>query len=267
MPCDLEIIAKYKNYVGHVDSGPDDQTGHGSAAVSLLVKTCPNASLYLARDLRTNDPTRIEAIELAIEHEVDIITMALGSKEYEPEIAIAIAKARAQQILILSANSSSRNMEHIHFPAKDHHQVSGILSTNGVNRESRDLNPYPDDRQHSPGMFGENIEIAEDKPLKRGTSYSTSIAASLAAMLLDSSRQETDKVDGLDLFRMKEMRVMTNVTVGMAKESSNGKYKCIRPWDLLKAEFKPSVGLLTDSQRQKQLAWIRGTMERLIEKI
>ncbi|EXL63912.1 hypothetical protein FOPG_19816 [Fusarium oxysporum f. sp. conglutinans race 2 54008] len=193
--------------------------------------------------------------------------MALGSKEYEPEIAIAIAKARAHQILILSANSSSRNMEHIHIPAKDHHQVSGILSTNGVNRESRDLNPYPDDRQHSPGMFGEDIEIAEDKPLKRGTSYSTSIAASLAAMLLDSSRQETDKVDGLDLFRMKEMRVMTNVPVGMAKESSDGKYKCIRPWDLLKAEFKPSVGLLTDSQRQKQLAWIRGTMERLIEKI
>ncbi|RYC79485.1 hypothetical protein BFJ63_vAg17631 [Fusarium oxysporum f. sp. narcissi] len=116
-------------------------------------------------------------------------------------------------------------MEHIHFPAKDHHEMSGILSTNGVNRESRDLNPYPDDRQHSLGMFGENIEIAEDKPLKRGTSYSTSIAASLAAMLLDSSRQETDKVDGLDLFRMKEMRVRTNVPVGMAKESSDGKYK------------------------------------------
>ncbi|KAI3570914.1 hypothetical protein IWW34DRAFT_345506 [Fusarium oxysporum f. sp. albedinis] len=123
-------------------------------------------------------------------------------------------------------------MEHIHFPAKDHHQLFGIFSTNGVNRESRDLNPSPDDRQHSLAIFGEDVEIAEDKPLKRGTSYSTPIAAGLAAMLLDSSRQETDKVDGFDLSRMKEMKMMTNVLVGMPKESRDGKYKCIRPWDL-----------------------------------
>ncbi|WKT53987.1 hypothetical protein QSH57_004571 [Fusarium oxysporum f. sp. vasinfectum] len=56
--------------------------------------------------------------------------------------------------------------------------------------------------------FGEGIEIAEDKPLLIRTSYSTSIAAGLAAMLLDFSRQETDKRDIRNISRLKPMAVM-----------------------------------------------------------
>ncbi|KAG5762508.1 hypothetical protein H9Q72_009387 [Fusarium xylarioides] len=208
---DFGIIAEYKDYVNSNGSSPDDETGHGSAAASLLVRTCPNASLYLARVLRTNNPTRaevknvVDAIDWATKHEVDIITMALGFKEYQPEIAKAVARARSKQILIFSAASNSQNMESIYFPAKDHHRVFGIFSTNAGNRESRDLNPSPDDRQHSLAIFGEGVEIAEDKPLLSGTSYSTSIAAGLAGMLLDFSRQEVDKNDVPDISRLSHM--------------------------------------------------------------
>ncbi|KAF5589875.1 serine threonine kinase, partial [Fusarium pseudocircinatum] len=208
------IIAEYKDYVNNNGSNPDDETGHGSDAVSLLVRTCPNASLYLARVLKTNNPTRAEAknvadaIDWATKHEVNIITMALGFKEYQPEIAKAITRARSKQILIFSAASNSQNMESIYFPAKDHHHVFGIFSTNAGNRESRDFNPSPDDRQYSLAIFGEGVEIAEDKPLLSGTSYSTSIAAGLAGMLLDFSRQETDKKDVPDISRLSNMEVM-----------------------------------------------------------
>ncbi|KAG4295227.1 extracellular alkaline serine protease [Fusarium proliferatum] len=259
------IIAEYKDYVNKNGSNPADETGHGSAAASLLVRTCPNASLYLARVLKTNNPTRLEvknvvdAIDWATKHEVDIITMALGFKEYQPEIAKAIARARSKHILIFSAASNSQNMEGIYFPAKDHYQVFGIFSTNAGNRESRDLNPSPDDRQHSLAIFGEGVEIAENQPLLSGTSYSASIAAGLAGMLLDFSRQETDKTDVPNISRLSNMEAMMKVFLEMAKESSDGRYKCIRPWDLLKRG--------KDIQRAKQREWIRGTIERLLDKI
>lgn len=261
------IIAEYRDYVNNNCGNPDDETGHGSAAASLLVRTCPNASLYLARVLKTNNPTRAEvknvadAIDWATKHEVNIITMALGFKEYQPEIAKAITRARSKQILIFSAASNSQNMESIYFPAKDHHRVFGIFSTNAGIRESRDLNPSPDDRQHSLAIFGEGIEIAEDKPLLSGTSYSTSIAAGLAGMLLDFSRQETDKKDVPDISRLSNMEVMMKVFLEMARESSDGRYKCIRPWDLLKS------GMDMNMHREKQREWIRGTIERLLDKI
>ncbi len=54
-------IEEYQDYVDTVHGGvPNDETGHGSAAVCLLAKTCPNASLYLARVLKTNKPTSPE---------------------------------------------------------------------------------------------------------------------------------------------------------------------------------------------------------------
>ncbi|KLO86455.1 Uncharacterized protein LW93_11231 [Fusarium fujikuroi] len=259
------IIAEYKDFVSKNGSKPEDETGHGSDAVSLLIRTCPNSSLYLARVLKTNNPTRsevknvVDAIDWATKNEVDIITMALGFEEYQPEIAKAIARARSTQILIFSAASNSQNMKRIYFPAKDHYQVFGIFSTNAGNRESRDLNPSPDERQHSFAIFGEGIEIAEDKPLLSGSSYSTSIAAGLAGMLLDFSRQETDKEDVPDMSRLRDMEVMTRIFLEMARESSDGKYKCIRPWDLLKSG--------KDIHRAKQREWIRGTIERLLDKI
>ncbi|KAG7438701.1 Intracellular serine protease [Fusarium oxysporum f. sp. raphani] len=262
---DFGIIAEYKDYVNNNDSNPDDETGHGSAAASLLVRTCPNASLYLARVLKTNTPTRaevknvVDAIDWATKHKVNIITMALGFKEYQPEIAKAVSRARSKQILIFSAASNSQNMESIYFPAKDHYRVFGIFSTNAGNRESRDLNPSPDDRQHSLAIFGEGVEVAEDKPLLSGTSYSTSIAAGLAGMLLDFSRQETDKKDIPDISRLSNMEVMMKMFLEMARDSSDGRYKCIRPWDLLKSGM--------DMHRAKQREWIRGTIERLLDKI
>lgn len=55
---DYGTIAQYKDFTETTESGgPCDKTGHGSAAVALLVKTCPNVSLYLARVIKTNKTT------------------------------------------------------------------------------------------------------------------------------------------------------------------------------------------------------------------
>lgn len=58
---DYGTIVSYRDFVDIVDTGePKDLTGHGSAVVSLLVKAYPDASLYLARVLKTNSPTEAE---------------------------------------------------------------------------------------------------------------------------------------------------------------------------------------------------------------
>ncbi|KAF9774635.1 hypothetical protein IL306_007358 [Fusarium sp. DS 682] len=183
--CEVGTMEDYKDYVGTALGGATkDETGHGSAAVALLVKTCPNACLYLARVLKTNNPTHSEidnvaaAIDWATNHEIDLVTLALGFKDYQPKIANAIARARAKQILIFSAASNSQNMARIYFPAKDHRQVFGIFCTNAGNQ--------------------------------------------------------------------------------MTGKTSDGKYKCIRPWDLLKSQCH---------DRKEQRKWVLGTIERLLDKV
>jgi hypothetical protein len=46
---------EYKDFVDKAAKDTAcDNSGHGSAGVSLLLKTCPQASLYIARVLETN---------------------------------------------------------------------------------------------------------------------------------------------------------------------------------------------------------------------
>lgn len=193
--------------------------------------------------------------------------MALGFRAYLPGVANAITRARAKQILIFSAVSNTQNMDRIYFPARDHEQVLGIFSTNSGNRESGDINPSPDNRPHSFAIFGQGIEITENLPLVSGTSYSTSIAAGLAALILDFSRQNATNKNTADFSRLVEMRGMTKVLLAMAEESGDGKYRCLRPWDLLNSQLMCGSGVERNAYRSKQREWIWGTIERLLEKI
>ncbi|KAJ4016199.1 hypothetical protein NW766_004390 [Fusarium irregulare] len=66
-PVDYEVyqdygtITQYKDFADtETPDSPCDKTGHGTAAVALLVKTCPNVNLYLARVIRANKATRAD---------------------------------------------------------------------------------------------------------------------------------------------------------------------------------------------------------------
>lgn len=269
---DCELIGGYKDFVNtHCGEVKYDETGHGSTAVSILAKMCPNASLYLARVLRTNTATStdvenvVKAIKWAVSKQVDIITMAIGFKQDQTQIAKAIHDARTSNILIFSAASNSRNIDPIYFPASWTDQVFGIFSTNAGIRESRSLNPSPGNRPHSFAIFGEDVELSEAQDLVSGASYSTSMAAGLAGMLLDFSRQKTDRNEFPDISRVREMRGMMVVFREMA--TRDGMYECIRPWSLLKDDFKCDEWELRHIMRNKQRDYIRGTIDRLLEKM
>lgn len=255
----------YERYVDFSGADPHDETRQGTVAASLILRMCPNAILYGARISKTKSLTHnevenaVRAISWAVDQGVNIITMPFGFNYNYFEINREIARSREEGILIFSAASSSQNLGTVSFPAGNYRNVFGILSTNAGNHGSSDFNPILGRGPHSLAIFGEGVEIAEDGPLLNGTSYSASIAAGLAAILLDFLRQEKHKKNLPDIPRLEDMEVMTTLFLVMSCESSDGKYKCIQPWNLLNRE--------EGMHRAKQREWIRGTIERLSRNI
>jgi hypothetical protein len=298
----------YKDFVSATPADTTyDNSGHGSTGISLLVKMCPNASLYIARVLDRDvatiaDVNKIvqvklplllffllfllllpylfnylhlcahteaniclpKAIDWAILEKVDIITMAIGFEKTQQPLAEAILRAHGKGILIFSAASNGRNVDPVYCPAIFTDQVFGIFSTDAGIRESRSLNPSPLDPENSFAIFGEDVEppYGDGGPMVRGTSYSTSIAAGLAAALLDFSRQEMEKPGAPDLSRLKRRQQMKRVFREMANRG-NG-YYCIRPWKLLSPDLTYEVCGTRAEMRKRQRKWIRGSIERLL---
>ncbi|KAK0375213.1 extracellular alkaline serine protease [Colletotrichum limetticola] len=236
-------------YVDFVDTARQDQdpardnTGHGSAAVSLLDKMCPNATYCVARVLKDNVATRADA---------DVI-----AKVAQKAIVEAIRRAHTQGILIFSAASNEGRLENVYCPANMIEEVFGIFSTNASIYHSSSLNPAP--LPESFAVFGENIELEEGLPLYRGTSYSTSVAAGLAAALLDFSRQDRAKDDESTLSQLGSRPHMRSVFREMAVMPRK-EYLCLQPWSLLK-----SATASKKVPRDQQRDWIRGSIERWLE--
>lgn len=180
--------------------------------------------------------------------------MAIGFQDEQSAVVQAINRAYKQGILVFSAASNERRLDDVYCPANVTDQVFGIFSTDAGICQSSSLNPAP--LPESFAIFGEGVEVEEGHPLRRGTSYSTSMAAGLAAALLDFSRQDRDKDDGSIITRLGSRPHMQGVFHEMAKVD-NG-YLCLQPWSLLKREDKAVT-------RERQREWIRGTIERVLQ--
>ncbi|KAK1243845.1 hypothetical protein MKX08_001983 [Trichoderma sp. CBMAI-0020] len=226
---------EYKDFVNEAKDTPCDESGHGSAGVSLLLRMCPQACLYIARVVKTgvadeNDVGRVvQAIDWAIDRRVDIITMALGFKTRQQSVVEAIDRAHRRGILIFSAASNGRNISSVYCPAILTDQVFGIYSTNAGIRESRSLNPSPIGGDNF-AIFGEDVELREEGPLVRGTSYSTS-------MRLVWRQRYKDEMQELSYLQKKQG--MKRIFQEMA--NFDYKYLCIRPWKLLKNDLEGHI--------------------------
>ncbi|KAI1739864.1 hypothetical protein F4680DRAFT_126296 [Xylaria scruposa] len=177
-------------------------------------------------------------------------------------IVDAVDRAHRKGIHLFSAASNSGNLGSVYCPAILTEQVFGIFSTDAIIRESRSLNPSPLDPD-SFAIFGENVQLYEEGRLLRGTSYSTSIAAGLAATLLDFSRQETDRNGFSDISELKKRQQLKRVFREMSRP--DGGYHCIRPWKLLNHDSIHQGPLMDRNVRREQREWIRGTIKRLLQ--
>ena len=129
--------------------------------------------------------------------------MSFGFEKRIDTIAKSIEEANAQGILIFAAASNFRVLEanYSTFPANMNHGVFCINShTSDMNPKWSSFNPYPVREQSNFCIIGESLygpqkttNGVRPKPKKfAGTSYSTPIAAGIAAIVLEYGRSCND---------------------------------------------------------------------------
>lgn len=118
-----------------------------------------------------------------MEHEVDIINIS-ASFEDNVENREAINKAEAQGIIILAAASNKGANAPRAFPARMDNVIA-IHATDGMGNPCG-FNPNPWPKVFNLSTLGTDIPspLEDDKFVPKGTSYSTPIAAGMAANIL-----------------------------------------------------------------------------------
>ncbi|KAF4333670.1 intracellular serine protease [Fusarium beomiforme] len=198
-------IKGFQNFVAGRDAQEyQDEIGHGTHALGLLLKVATCAEIYIARiaNQATLGRDSYSAISKAINHavsvwEVDVISMSFGIREFNEDMKKAILNAQCKQTLMFAAASNDGANHGRAFPAKDH-KVFCIHSSDGNGNPSR-FNPNPEEDDVNFCLLGENVESHwpvgtnghnSDCRVMSGTSVATPIAAGLAASLLSLVRQQ-----------------------------------------------------------------------------
>ncbi|KAF4448159.1 hypothetical protein F53441_8394 [Fusarium austroafricanum] len=184
-----------------------DEDGHGTHVLSLIMKVAPAADIYVARvakdttELESSARNISEAIAWAASIcEADIISMSFGFDEEPPfegdrVISNAISNAlasRRQQILFFAAAANEGANQSEMFPAS-HPQVMSIRGTDTKGWLER-FSPPPGDNGTCFMTLGKDVpgaSLSQDgstEICQSGTSTSTPIAAGIAAMVLSYAR-------------------------------------------------------------------------------
>jgi hypothetical protein len=112
--------------------------------------------------------------------------------------------------------------------------VLGIFSTDG-NLKASQFNPPPIPSTNNFAVLGEDLVVGDREVAVSGTSYSTVIAAGIAATLLDFARQLNvpSIPSGEIVERFKTKEGVISLFQLMSRYHTDGRYNCLAPWELL----------------------------------
>lgn len=197
------IIGGY-NFISNNSDFMDDN-GHGSHVCGTIaasdnnkgiVGVAPKSKIHALKVMDSKGNGRAEHIVMAIDyciyHNIDIITMSLGSKYDMPILQKAISRAYNNNILIFCAAGNSGINEDIMYPARDKHTVSIGAIDEGFNRTSFTCSG---DRLDflAPGHDIMSILPGNRYAYMSGTSMSNPFAVGCAALYLAYIRQQSQQ--------------------------------------------------------------------------
>ncbi|OCL01092.1 subtilisin-like protein [Cenococcum geophilum 1.58] len=225
-----------------------DSNGHGTHTSMLLLKVCPNAEVSILKVVERHgdsiDQKAVsDAIVYAVEKGADIISISLGWKYDNGHLKTALLYAQEKHVLVFAATSNDgiRDSSGMMYPARAHNVIS-VDSANGEG-ETSGFNPASNDNENSKGdrftAPGEDVLSAyppdlEKSGIKRmtGTSFSTPIAAGVAALVLEFSRQPPLGLDPNINFKLRDMDVMRSILHTFCSEKKEGSrgFRFLYPW-------------------------------------
>lgn len=200
------------------------------------------------------------------ECEADIISISSGFTQGHMGLRDAIKKVVGQDVLVFAAASNYGNIRRLTFPAKMRERVFRIYSTDGrgnVANQSSSFNPpaLPDSKSNF-AILGEDIMLnsADPQNLLTGTSYATSIAAGLAARLLEFSNQRIPKTTIRKRDLLRSFEGMTAVFQELIGNTASVEYQCLRPWRFIE---DAAEGETRDVMRQRVCEIISLALEKV----
>lgn len=176
------------------------------------------------------------------EWKVDIICIPSGFSQYprnpsfRNELYDALsATSEGVKTLIFAAASNLGLTSEITFPGclSKHSKLICLFATAGDgDPESPRFNPAAVPHTYNFALLGEGIRINPKDPPIGGTSYSTVIAAAIAAYILDFANHSDMKGKIDDVRYIREEEGMTSVFASMTAVNKNG-YDILEPWKLM----------------------------------
>jgi hypothetical protein len=100
---------------GDEDYSCDDVLGHGTAVTAAIQEKAPEADYYILKlfgnSLRTSTSRVLRAIEWAIDHQMDIVNLSLGSPnlQHRPAFERLVRRGVDAGVLLIAARSSMQS--------------------------------------------------------------------------------------------------------------------------------------------------------------
>jgi hypothetical protein len=95
------------------DDSCEDALGHGTAVTAAIQEKAPQADYYILKlfgnSLRTSTSRLIQAVNWAIDHQMDIVNLSLGSPNFEhrPAFETVVRRAANAGVLLVAARYST----------------------------------------------------------------------------------------------------------------------------------------------------------------
>ena len=205
---DLTNLKGGVSEVGYTTSYNDDN-GHGSHVAGIVAATdntigvvgvAPNANLYAVKVLDRRGSGYlsdiIDGLNWAIDHNIDVVNMSLGTSSYSSTFDAAVQKTIAAGVVVVAAaGNSGPGANTVNYPAK-FPGVIGVAATDSNDVVASWSSRGPEVDVAAPGVSIYSTYYKQSYATLSGTSMASPHVAGVAALVLMSPLGTQDDLDG-----------------------------------------------------------------------